>query len=115
MRETSGVVGEPDKDSPHNSAARGPEADVARLTRERDDAIAQQTATAEVLAVINRSKFDLQQILQSVVDTAARLCHGEKAVIFRLDEGVYRFAAGYGLEPEYLEIERASLISPGQG
>jgi two-component system, NtrC family, sensor kinase len=115
MKRDSGSVGEPAKDSLHTSAAAGPEADIARLTRERDDALEQQTATSEVLSVINRSKFDLQQILQSVVGSAARLCRSERSVIFRLDDGVYRFAAGSGLEPEYLEIERATSIPPGQG
>ena len=66
----------------------------------------QQTATAEVLGVISSSKFELQPILQTVVDTAARLCRAEWAVIFRLDNGVYHFAVGYSLNPTYLEIER---------
>jgi signal transduction histidine kinase len=79
------------------------------------EALEQQTATSEVLSVISRSKFDLQSILQSVVDTAARLCHAEKAVIFRVDQGLYHFAAGFGLEPAYREIERTTPISPGLG
>ena len=87
--------------------------------RERTDALTesleQQTATAEVLSVMSRSKFDLMPILQSVVDTAARLCRADQAVIFRLDGGVYRYAAGFSLVPEYLEIERANPIAPGPG
>ncbi len=75
----------------------------------------QQTATSEVLSVISRSKFDLQPILQSVVDTAARLCRANQAVIFRLEGGAYRFAAGYSIVPAYLEIERQTPISPGPG
>jgi signal transduction histidine kinase len=82
---------------------------------ELNEALEQQTATSEVLSVISRSKFDLRSILQSVVDTAARLCHAEKAVIFRLDQGLYHFAAGFGLEPAYREIERTTSISPGLG
>lgn len=115
MRRNSGAIEEPAKHSVHDSAADGPEAEIARLTRERDEALEQQAATSEVLNVINRSRFDLRQILQSIVDTATRLCHGESAVIFRLDDGVYRFAAGYCVDPEYLEIERATVIVPGQG
>ena len=84
-------------------------------TRELTVALEQQAATSEVLNVISRSKFDLQPILQSVVDTAARLCHADTAVIFRLDQGIYRFATGYCVDPRYMEIERATPIIPGPG
>jgi len=87
----------------------------ARLLSELRQSLEQQTATAEVLGVISSSKFELQPILQSVVDTAARLCRAEAAVIFRLEDGLYRFAAGYSLVPEYLEFERRTPIAPGQG
>ena len=42
-----------------------------------------------------------------------RLCRADQAVIFRQDNGVYRFAAGYSVNPEYLEIERQNPILPG--
>ena len=86
-----------------------------RRNRELHEAQEQQKAASEVLGVISRSKFELQSILQSVVDTAARLCRAEKAVIFRLERGLYHFAAGCGLEPAYLAIERSTVISPGPG
>ena len=75
----------------------------------------QQTAMSDVLGAISRSKFELQPLLQSVVDTAARLCRAEQAVIFRLENGIYRFAAGHGVNPAYLEIERQTSITPGPG
>src|SRR4029077_16431157 len=56
-----------------------------------------------------------QSILQSVVDTASQLCRADVSVIFRLEGGVYRFAAGYSLDPAYLEHERRTPISPGPG
>ena len=89
--------------------------ELRQRTNDLSNSLARQTATSEVLGVISRSKFELQPILQSVVDTAARLCRAERAVIFRLEDGTYRFAAGHSLDPAYLEIERQSSISPGQG
>jgi len=87
--------------------------ELRQRTTELTQSLEQQTATAEVLSVISRSKFELQPILQSVVDTAARLCRADQAVIFRLDRGLYRFAAGHSIDPAYLEIERQNPIAPG--
>ena len=84
--------------------------------RDVEEALEYQTATSEVLAAISRSKFDLKPVLQSVVETAVRLCRADHAMIYRVDEGAYRFAAGYGpYRQEYLEIERQERIVPGQG
>ena len=89
--------------------------ELRQRTDDLTEALEQQAATSEVLNVISRSKFDLQPILQSVVDTAARLCRADTAVIFKLDQGIYRFAAGYCVDPQYMEIERATPITPGSG
>ena len=97
------------------SAATGQETETARLTRELKEALERQWATAEVLNAISRSKFELQTILQTVVDTASRLCRADASVIFQLEGGVYRFAAGYSLNPSYVEHERRTPISPGPG
>ena len=99
----------------HSSSIASLEAKVARLTREREELLEQQIATSEVLGVISRSKFELQPVLESIVETALRLCRAHQAVIFRLENGVYHFAAGCSLVPAYLEIERQSQIFPGPG
>ena len=49
------------------------------------------------------------------MDTASQLCRADVSVIFRLEGGVYRFAAGYSLDPAYIEHERRTPISPGPG
>jgi len=98
-----------------SSSNSGSNSKVARLTRELNEALERQRATAELLGAISRSNFELQSILQSVVDTASQLCRAERSVIFRLDAGVYRYAAGYGIGPAYIEYERRTPISPGLG
>ena len=59
----------------------------ARLFNELRESLEQQTATSEVFGVISRAKFELQPILQTVVDTAARLCRAEQGTISRMDGG----------------------------
>jgi len=97
-----------------SSAARE-ETKVAPLIRERDELLEQQAATSEVLGVISRSKFELRPTLQSLVETAARLCRADAASIFRLDNEVYRRAVGVDLDAVYREIEQQTPIPPGQG
>jgi transcriptional regulator with GAF, ATPase, and Fis domain len=83
---------------------------------ERDEALTQQTATAEVLSVVSGSTFDLQQVLQTVLETAVRLCHADGSEIWRLQDGVYRYAVGHDQHPGYVaREEHERTISAGRG
>ena len=88
----------------------------ARLLNELRQSLEQQTATAEVLGVISRSRFELQPVLQSVVDTATLLCRAKLSGMWRLEGGRYRLAAASGrLDPAYRETQQQASISPGLG
>ena len=89
--------------------------ELRERTGDLQESLEYQTATSDVLKVISRSAFDLEPILETVVTTAARLCLAEKAILYRLENGAYRFAAGFSNEPEYERLERATPIYPGEG
>jgi GAF domain-containing protein len=86
-----------------------------RLLNELRRSLDQQTATADVLKVISRSAFDVQSVLNTLVDSAGRLCQSENVQIFLRDGDVYRLAAHNGFSPEYQEYVRQHPIAPGRG
>src|SRR5262245_6798959 len=120
---------------PRSSSAAREETKVARLIRERDDALQrqtttaienarllnelressqQQTATADVLKVISRSTFDLQTVLDTLLESAAKLCEARRGVMFRRDGDSYHGVSFYNTSPEIIDFVRRHPIKPGR-
>ncbi|MGC2336485.1 MAG: GAF domain-containing protein, partial [Pseudolabrys sp.] len=88
---------------------------VQKRTEELTESLHQQTATSDVLKVISRSTFDLQTVLDTLVESASRLCEADMASINRERDGVYRQVASYGFTAEMQAYMSNHPIAAGQG
>jgi PAS domain S-box-containing protein len=86
-----------------------------RRTRELNEALEQQTATSEVLKVISRSAVDLETVLDTLVQTVARLCRADQVYMFHLRHDLWHLVADYGLSAAAREFFQTHPFTPGRG
>ena len=88
------------------------ENEVARLARERDEALEQQTATSEVLRVISASPGELEPVFQAMLERAVRVCGAKFGNIYRWDGEALHILASHNTPPAFVEAVRRSPYRP---
>jgi GAF domain-containing protein len=89
--------------------------DNVRLLDELRQSLEQQTATADMLKLISRSTFDLKSVLDTLVESAARLCAADITTISREKDGHYHVVAAYGFPPGLQDYYETMPIESGRG
>jgi len=92
--------------------------EIETRTQQLDEALQQQTATADVLKVISRSTFDLQVVLDTLVESAVQLCHADKGGIVQSLDGVFCYVSTHGYPPSfrsYVDANPFPALAAGRG
>ena len=89
--------------------------EVQAKTRDLTESLQQQTATADVLKIISRSSVDLETVLDTLVETVARLCRADQAAMFRRRDDKYHLVAAHGLSAEAKKFMITHPFAPDRG
>jgi hypothetical protein len=103
------------KKTPGNEILANPGEEIAALKRALAEAHHREAAAAEVLKTISRSSFDLQTVLDALIESAAKLCEAEAAAIARQFDSVYKPVATYGQTGDDKAFSARTTIRPTRG
>ncbi len=89
------------------------QSEIAQLTRERDEALEREQATAEVLRVISSSPGELEAVFQAILENAVRLCEASFGMLYRFEDGAWWAVAMLGVPPAFAEFWQRGQQRPG--
>ena len=88
---------------------------VQTKTRDLEESLRQQTATADVLKAISRSAFDLETVLNTLIEAAAKLCEADQGTIARQQGNAFARVASWGFSKEFTALVRTVPVEPERG